>query len=176
VLHSDGMTKARNRQGRATLRGQTVAAIYLVRHATAENRSAWKTHDDERPLSKGGRRQADGLSERLAAFSIARAISSPSARCKQTIEPLCAARRLKMEVSTSLAEGTDTDEVVDFVNACADRPSVLCSHGDAVGDVMTLLPREGLAVESDVRWEKGSTWVLEHDGEQFLYGRYIPPP
>jgi len=176
ALQFGGSTKARNRHGRATLRGQTTAAIFLVRHAKAENRSEWQDSDDDRPLTKGGRRQADGLVERLAAFSIARAISSASTRCKQTIEPLCAARRLKMETSNSLAEGTDTDEALDFVNACADKPTVLCSHGDVVGDVMTHLVREGIAFESDVRWEKGSTWVLEHDGEQFLYGRYIPPP
>jgi hypothetical protein len=45
-----------------------------------------------------------------------------------------------------------------------------------VGDVITFLVREGLALESDLRWEKGSTWVLEHDGETFLYGRYLPAP
>lgn len=176
TTNSDGSTKARSRQGRATLRSQITGAVYLVRHAKAENRHDWKGDDDLRPLTKGGRRQATELVTRLAAFSIARVISSPSGRCKETVEPLCAARGLKLETSTSLAEGTDTDEVLDFVRSLVDRSSVLCTHGDVVGDVISFLVREGLALESDLRWEKGSTWVLEHDADSFLYGRYLPAP
>jgi 8-oxo-dGTP diphosphatase len=175
-LTTAGSTTARSRRGRATLRAKMTGAVYLLRHAKAENRSEWKGDDDLRPLSKRGRRQADELVGRLAAFSIERVISSSSIRCKQTVEPLCQARGLKLETSTSLAEGTDTDEVLDFVATCRDKPTVLCSHGDIVGDVITFLVREGLALESDLRWEKGSTWVLEHDGETFLYGRYLPAP
>lgn len=172
----NGSTKARNRQGRATLRG-TTNSLYLVRHAKAENRADWDGDDDDlRPLSKAGRKQAEELVTRLAAFSIARVISSPPLRCKQTVEPLCQARELKLEVSASLAEGTDTDEVLEFVEACVAKPTVLCSHGDIIGDALTYFVREGLALESELRWGKGSAWVLEHDGETFLYGRYIPAP
>ena len=171
-----GVTTARNRQGRATLRGKTTGALYLVRHAKAQNRSDWTADDDLRPLNKRGRKQAEELVARLSAFSIERVVSSPTLRCTQTVEPLCKARGLKVETSPSLAEGTDTDEVLDFVNSCASKPTVLCSHGDIVGDVLTFLVRDGLALESELRWEKGSTWVLEHDGETFLYGRFLPAP
>ena len=53
---------------------------------------------------------------------------------------------------------------------------MLCTHGDVIADLMTNLVNDGLATESELRWEKGSTWVLESDGESFLYGRYLPPP
>jgi broad specificity phosphatase PhoE/8-oxo-dGTP pyrophosphatase MutT (NUDIX family) len=165
-----------SRDGRVTMRGRTTGAIYLVRHAKAGSRAQWEGPDDLRPLTKGGRRQADALVDRLAAFSIARIVSSPHARCVETVAPLAARRGLTVENIDALVEGSDGDDVLDFLARTAPDPTVVCSHGDVIGDVLTRLVEQGLAVESDLRWEKGSTWVLDFDGESFLYGRYLPPP
>ena len=164
------------REGKVTMRGRTTGAIYLVRHAKALNRNEWQSADELRPLNKGGRRQADALVDRLAAFSLARVISSPHVRCTETVAPLAKHRGLTVETAERLVEGSDADDVLDFMAQCASRPTVMCSHGDVIGDVLTRLVDQGLAVESDLRWEKGSTWVLDYDGESFLYGRYLAPP
>jgi 8-oxo-(d)GTP phosphatase len=164
------------RQGRASLRNQMSSTIYLVRHAKALNRGEWAGPDDERPLNKGGRRQADELVQRLSGFSFARVLTSPHVRCRETVEPLAKARKLSLEVADELAENTDPDDVLAFIAKLGSRPAVLCSHGDVIADLMTNLVNDGLATESELRWEKGSTWVLESDGETFLYGRYLPPP
>jgi broad specificity phosphatase PhoE/8-oxo-dGTP pyrophosphatase MutT (NUDIX family) len=169
-------TSAGGREGRVTMRGRTTGAIYLVRHAKSANRTDWPGTDELRPLTKGGRRQAEALVERLAAFSIARVMSSPHLRCTETVSPLAKQRGLSVENVDMLVEGSDADDVLDFLAQCAPQPTVVCSHGDVVGDVLTRLVEQGLAVESTLRWEKGSTWVLDFDGESFLYGRYLAPP
>jgi len=171
-----GATAAGGREGQVTMRGRTTGAIYLVRHAKSVNRAEWTGADDERPLTKGGRRQADALGDRLAPFSIARVVSSPHVRCVQTIAPLAKQRGLPLEPSESIVEGSDADDVLDYLAALATQPTVVCSHGDVIGDVLTRLVEQGLAVESDLRWEKGSTWDLDYDGDSFLYGRYLAPP
>jgi 8-oxo-(d)GTP phosphatase len=166
----------RERQGHATLRNQMSSTIYLIRHAKALAREEWTEADELRPLSKAGRRQADELAQRLNAFSIARIISSPHVRCRETMEPLAKARKLAVETADALVENTDADDVMAFIKTLGAKPAALCSHADVIGDVMTNLEADGLATESQLRWEKGSTWVLESDGESFLYGRYLPPP
>ncbi|MBV8172269.1 MAG: NUDIX hydrolase [Candidatus Eremiobacteraeota bacterium] len=164
------------RRGRASLRNQTSSTIYLVRHAKALARGEWPEPDELRPLNKVGRRQAEELVQRLSAFSFARIVSSPHVRCKETVEPLARERKLSLESAEQLAENTDADDVLAFIKTLGARPAVLCSHGDVIADLMTSLVNDGLATEGDLRWEKGSTWVLESDGDTFLYGRYLPAP
>ena len=51
--------------------------LYLVRHAKAGDRTAWKGDDRLRPLSKEGRRQADSLARKLARLTTGQIVSSP---------------------------------------------------------------------------------------------------
>jgi len=171
-----GALQGGERKGRTSLRNQMSSTIYLVRHAKALARSEWAEPDDLRPLTKAGKRQADELVQRLSAFSFARVLTSPHVRCRETIEPLAKARKLAVETADPLAENSDADDVLAFIRTLGVRPAVLCSHGDVIADLMTNLVNDGLATESELRWEKGSTWVLESDGDTFLYGRYVAPP
>jgi len=170
------ITAGGERQGRASLRNQMSSTIYLVRHARALARSEWADPDEQRPLNKAGRRQAEELVQRLSPFSFARILTSPHVRCRETVEPLARARRMPVENAEQLAENTDADDVLAFIKTLGVKPAVLCSHGDVIADLMTNLVNDGLATEGDLRWEKGSTWVLESDGDSFLYGRYLAAP
>ena len=76
----------------------------LVRHARAGSRKGWEGPDIERPLSKKGRRQADGLVEMLEAAGVKRIVSSPYVRCTQTVEPLAEALGLEIEPSPGRTE------------------------------------------------------------------------
>jgi len=165
-----------DRQGRASLRNQMSSTIYLVRHAKALNRSEWIGPDEGRPLNKVGKRQAEELVQRLAGFTFARIITSPHVRCAETVEPLASERKIALERASELAENADADGVIEYIKTLGSKPVLLCSHGDVIADLMTNLVNDGLATESELRWEKGSTWVLESDGESFLYGRYVPAP
>jgi 8-oxo-dGTP diphosphatase len=149
--------------------------MYLVRHAKAGSRSAWAGPDDLRPLTKTGRRQADALGDLLADHGVTRVVSSPYVRCRQTVEPLGQRLRLPVDLADELAEGTPLHEARRLLEKFSDEPTVLCTHGDVIGELLDSIAREGL-IRRDVRFEKGSTWVLDFQGDEITDARYLPPP
>jgi hypothetical protein len=52
---------------------------------------------------------------------------------------------------------------------------VLCTHGEVIGQVLTLLAADGLEVDQPLVWPKGSTWVLDGVNGRRKVGRYLPP-
>ena len=150
--------------------------ILLVRHAKAGNREKWEGPDEERPLSKKGWRQAEGLVETLKGYGVSRVLSSPYVRCVQTLEPLADALGLKVEPAEELAEGADPADTRDLMRRMDGAVAALCSHGDIVPAVLDLLAaEEGLELAPDYPFEKGSTWVITDEGGG-LEARYLPPP
>ena len=153
-------------------------AVYLVRHAIAVGRSAWKHGDEERPLTKRGERQAQGLVDLLAPAQIRRMHTSPTERCRATVRPLADKLGLDPRDAPELMEGGDNDKAIGLLcrDAAKKGDSVLCTHGDVVPDLLRRLAAEGLRLPDQVRWPKGSTWVLDWDGDQFSIGHFLPPP
>ncbi len=82
-----------------------MSVVHLIRHAKAKNRLQWTEPDDIRPLTKRGRREALAIAERLQQDPPNRLVSSPYARCIQTLEPLALALDLPIETTDGLAEG-----------------------------------------------------------------------
>ena len=148
---------------------------YLVRHAHAGSRSAWDGDDLDRPLSPKGRRQATGLAEQLADHRIARVVSSPFARCTETVEPVADHAGVSVERDGALAEGAEPDAVVELLAAGAEDGVVACSHGDVIPKVLRLLLAQGLETDAGALSQKGSLWILDHDGRRFTRGTYHPP-
>jgi phosphohistidine phosphatase SixA len=136
--------------------------IFLVRHADAGDRRAWIGDDAKRPLDERGRRQAEALVSQLDGRDVSRILSSPYLRCTQTVEPLALERRLPIEHRQELAEGAARKDVLALVGELIDEPAVLCTHGDVVE---LLLGQES---------EKGSTWVLQPEGNEFERVEYLP--
>jgi phosphohistidine phosphatase SixA len=140
-------------------------SILLVRHADAGHRKSWSGDDAERPLDDQGRRQAARLVAQLEGRDVSRILSSPYLRCTQTVEPLALVRRLPVEHRQELAEGAGRSDVLALVAEVGDDDSaVFCTHGDVVE---VLIGRES---------KKGSTWVLEVDGDKLTPAEYLPPP
>ena len=148
--------------------------VFLVRHAHAGDRHDWRDADRLRPLTEKGRRQAAGLVSLVKDERIARVLSSPYLRCIETVEPLANSRDLEVEPEASLAEGSDWHEAL-VLAASARVPTVLCSQGDVIGDVVAHLLVRGLIVQEDARAEKGSTWVLEFEEGHLRGASYEPP-
>jgi 8-oxo-dGTP diphosphatase len=148
--------------------------LFLVRHGKAGDRRAWHGSDDLRPLSKAGRRQAKALVELLRDEPLARVVSSPSMRCRQTVEPIAEARRLPVDLSDALAEGAPLREALRLVEKSSDEPTVLCSHGDVIADLLSHLEQSGVALEPELRFAKGSTWVLDVEAGAVVAGHYLP--
>jgi broad specificity phosphatase PhoE len=147
---------------------------WIVRHARAGDRQRWHGPDELRPLSKRGRQQAEVLAELLADAGVERICTSPSLRCRQTVEPLAARVALPVEDDDDLAEGSGFKGVLHLVRA-ATANTVACTHGDVIDDVLAELARVGVDVGPRPRCAKGSTWVLDLDGGRIAAARYLPP-
>ncbi|MFA9429816.1 histidine phosphatase family protein [Egicoccus sp. AB-alg2] len=152
--------------------------LLLLRHVHAGERDRWAGDDRLRPVSDRGRLQAKGLIEAYAGHDITRILTSPYARCVQSVEPLAETRGLDVEEEDALAEGTPLDVVHRLLARVADATAVLCSHGDVIGSVVHDLYTRGvdLGRRDQLRWQKGSTWVLDGDPRSPHTARYLPPP
>ena len=155
------------------------ATIYLVRHAHAGNRETFDGDDRYRPLSKKGRAQAVVIGELLAArmsdLEGAVLLSSPYVRCYQTVEPLSTTLDRRIVTDDRLAEGYSRDGALSILAEIADG-SVVCSHGDVIPDVISVLHRRGAEMNGAPDWRKGSIWVIRRTGDDFTTLSAIPPP
>jgi len=155
------------------------ARLYLVRHAHAGDRSAWRGDDSLRPLSEKGRRQAEGIAALITGLDpVRRVLSSPSLRCVQTVEPLARLAGLAVEPDERLLEGADPAAALELIGEeLGEGVVAACTHGDIVPGVLGLLQSDGVRVEGALTWPKASTWVLEGgDGGGVVAARYLPPP
>ena len=149
--------------------------LYLVRHAKAGSRSDHDGPDDQRPLTRNGRAQAEAIAERLADAPVLRVLSSPYLRCVQTVAPLAAAHGLTVETADALAEGRPFEPVLAMIAALADH-TVLCTHGDVLPDVLDALVRRGARVDGPGDMRKGVTWVLTRESGRVTRAHALPPP
>jgi 8-oxo-dGTP diphosphatase len=154
---------------------RTRAPVYVVRHAKAGSRQGWPYRDEDRPITRRGRRQARRLVERFRGVEIGRIASSPFARCVQTVEPLARSRGLEIETADELAEGVDVSVAVAFVRALRDVPTVVCGHGREIESLVRAFEAEGADVEGR-GVAKGSVWVLERHDDHVHSARYLPAP
>jgi 8-oxo-dGTP diphosphatase len=151
-------------------------SIFVVRHAKAGSRKDWDGDDEERPLSKGGRRQVEALTARLAREHVTGLWSSPYVRCVQTLEPLAEACGLEVVAEPRLAEGTSPPDVLALLGELPDG-AVLCSHGDIIPELIDSLVRRGAEVLTPPDWRKASIWVLSPpDGEGHVATVSVEPP
>jgi 8-oxo-dGTP diphosphatase len=137
--------------------------LLIVRHARAGKRWEWEGDDRERPLDKKGRRQADGLLEQLAPYSVERIASSPFLRCTQTVAPLSRELGVSIENRPELEEGASREEALALLRELGDA-AVLCTHGDVL---------ENLFGEAG---RKASTRVVDLRVGEPVLREYLPPP
>jgi broad specificity phosphatase PhoE len=152
--------------------------LYVVRHAHAGSRSAWDGSDDDRPLTRRGRKQAAAIADQLADVDILRLVSSPAVRCVQSLVPLGDRLRLKVEEDARLLEGASGGEALALADELRDTggAAVVCSHGDVILEMLRAWNAGPTRFEDPLVWPKGSTWVLTWDGERWARARYLPPP
>ena len=141
----------------------TAMELYLVRHAHAGDRGAWAGHhDDGRPLTKKGRRQAGGIAELLAGAGIERILSSPARRCIETLEPLAERLGVPVEGDDRLAEGARCEASFALAEElrAAGASVAACSHGDVIPDLLRSVRDLGARVDDEFRWPKAQDGVL----------------
>jgi 8-oxo-dGTP diphosphatase len=147
----------------------------LVRHADAGDKHRWQGPDSLRPLSPAGQAEAAGLVIGLDDYPIWRILTSPTLRCHQTVQPLARDRRLRIEHESALGVGADLASVLALLEDPRLQDTVLCTHGELIGQVLTRLVADGLAVDQPLQWPKGSTWLLDGANGRLTHARYLPP-
>jgi 8-oxo-dGTP diphosphatase len=150
--------------------------LLLIRHAHAGARKEWKGEDTLRPLSLRGERQARRLVRTVEGWGVQRVLSSPYARCTETVQPLAKSLGLKVEIVDALGEGHGS-EALQLARALAHEKVALCTHGDVILDILVPLADEDrLDLGPRPRQAKGSVWVLESTGPLFTKATYLPAP
>ena len=87
-----------------------VPPVVLLRHGKAVARKGWTAEDPLRPLSADGERQSLALVPLLAAVGPGRVVTSPSARCRQTIAPFARATGRAVAAEPVLSEEGFADD------------------------------------------------------------------
>jgi 8-oxo-dGTP diphosphatase len=149
--------------------------LYLVRHAKAGTRSEWEGDDRLRPLSSKGRKQAAALAEVLAPLTTGRLVSSPYARCVQTLEPLAERLGSRIDLDERLAEERGFAGAIELLDGLPEG-SVVCSHGDVIPETMAALERRGCVIVGEPDWRKATVWVLTRGDGKVLTATVSPPP
>lgn len=150
--------------------------VYVVRHAKAGRRQLWTAPDEDRPITRRGRRQADRLVERFRGLEFERIVSSPFLRCVQSVEPLARSRGLEVETALALAEGAEVGDALAFVRGLEAEPVVICGHGREIAALVAAFEAEGAAVAGSRGLAKGSVWVLDREDGRIVSARYLPAP
>ena len=148
--------------------------LLVVRHAEAGTKGSWDGPDMLRPLSPLGRLQAQGLVIRLEDYPVERILSSPTVRCRQTVQPLARDRLLPIEDVAALGVDAGPGEVVALFWDQGLQDAVLCTHGETIGRLFGQLVADGLVGAASLDWPKGSTWLLQRAGRR-VRARYLAP-
>ncbi|MDX6225271.1 MAG: 8-oxo-(d)GTP phosphatase [Frankiales bacterium] len=143
------------------------SVVMLLRHASAGERRQWDGPDEERPLDEYGETQAAALSDLLPAFDIRRVVSSPTVRCRQTVEGFAAGLGVPLETDPAVAEDDyrpeAAEELIEELIA-APKSSVLCTHGPVLADLVErLTSRLGWPPTGAARVPKGGAWLVHTD-------------
>ena len=163
------------------------ATVLLVRHAQAGSREQWAGDDDARPLDGTGQAQAQALCALLLRYRPQRVVAAPLRRCVATVQPLAQSLGADIELVRGIADrahADDPDRTVALVRGLADpaRPTVVCSQGETIPDVVRrlappeLLDPAAALDDGEVRARKGSTWALSFDDGRLVDACYLPPP
>ena len=139
--------------------------MLLLRHASAGERRPSANLDRARRLDRLGRADARELPEALAARAIDRVVSSPHARCVETVEALARSRNLRVELRDELLPDAPLADLLALLDELPDS-ALVCTHREVIE----------LLSDGELTCEKGATWVLERGAEGYVPVAYLPPP
>jgi 8-oxo-dGTP diphosphatase len=140
--------------------------IVLLRHGSAGNREDWHADDHLRPLDDVGRRQATALADTLSSYPVTRILSSPYARCVQTVEPLAERLGLSIEARGEVADDAVAVAAVSMLRELGDAVAVACTHRALIKAL----------IGPDRSCPKGAAWILEATPDGFEPTVYLPEP
>ena len=140
--------------------------MLLMRHASAGERLESAVEDRARKLDRVGRADARALPAALAAHTIDRIVSSPHARCLETVARLARSRGFEVESRDELAPDAPREDILTLL-AELSQSALVCTHREVFERLF----------RGEVRCEKGGTWIAERKarGRIPVAVAYLPP-
>ena len=123
--------------------------LFVVRHASAGDRSTWIGDDSLRPLDERGVAQSLAVCDLIAPLGCTTLVSSPALRCVQTLAPLSERTGLDVVTDDRLAEDSPFEPALGLLEDCPDG-TVTCSHGDLIPDLIGAMLRRGMVLDGAV--------------------------
>ena len=147
--------------------------IYFLRHGKADWPD-WKRPDDERPLTKEGKREMERIGEFLRELKIEPAVvlSSPLPRAWQTAEYAARALGVNLEEELALAKGFSAAKLRGFLKRAKGGDLMIVGHEPDFSTVIRAL------TGGDVRIGKGGIARVDLQHGTAMNGRLvwlIPP-
>jgi phosphohistidine phosphatase SixA len=139
--------------------------MLLLRHASAGERLSSASLDRARRLDRIGRADARMLPDALASFALDRIVTSPHARCVETVRALGLARSLRVETCEELVPDAPLQDVLRLLDSLPDA-AVACTHREVFQRLF----------DGEVTCEKGAAWVLERRDGILVPAAYLPSP
>jgi phosphohistidine phosphatase SixA len=139
--------------------------MLLLRHASAGERPQAASLDRARRLDRVGRADARELPDALARHVIERVVSSPHARCLESVGALARGRNLRVEVRDELLPDAAIEDVRALLDELPDT-SLVCTHREVIERLF----------DGELTCEKGGTWLLERRNGRLEPTAYLPPP
>ncbi|MEO3828270.1 NUDIX domain-containing protein [Actinomadura sp. B10D3] len=140
--------------------------LVILRHASAGEKQAWREADELRPLDETGRAEAAGLAALLHSYGPMRVVSSTTARCLETVLPYARLARTSIVTEPAFTVGdTNPEQAVERLLALAGEPTVVCTHGEIVSELVGGLCRKlGEDVPENPELRKGEFWTAHLAG------------
>ena len=139
--------------------------MLLLRHASAGQRLSSPEIDRFRRLDEPGRTVARQLAWAFGDREITRIVSSPLARCIESVTPLAASRGLAVESRWELEPHVPANDLHILLDDLPDT-ALVCTHREVFEQLLGW----------DVTCEKGGAWVLERSGSELVPMLYLAPP
>jgi 8-oxo-(d)GTP phosphatase len=139
--------------------------MLLLRHVSAGTRLSSPEIDSWRRLDDAGRLVARQLVWAYADREITRIVSSPLARCVESVVPLAESRGLVVEQRWELSPDVALEDVLTLLVDLPDS-SLVCTHREVFEKLLGW----------DVTCDKGGAWVLERRGPELVPALYLEPP
>jgi 8-oxo-dGTP diphosphatase len=138
--------------------------VLLLRHASAGERRPSATLDRARRLDRAGRSDARELPDALEGHVVVRVVSSPHARCIETVEAFAHRRNLRVEVRDELMPDAPIEDTLALLAELPDE-ALVCTHREVIGRLLV-----------DLTCEKGALWLLDRRDGELAPVAYHPPP
>lgn len=139
--------------------------MLLLRHASAGERLTSASLDRARRLDRIGRADARMLPETLASVALERIVTSPHARCVETVRALGLARGIRVELREELIPDTPREDVLALLRSLPEA-SLACTHREVFQRLF----------DGEVTCEKGAAWLLEWKDGVAVPAAYLPSP